>query len=279
MSPAFNHPAESPPQWQFPWKLVLGGVFAALGIAGLFKAAGGDFGELLQSLEERQLGTSDSDGKFAENDNIPAALMTLVTEADQFWGTQEFPEGAVYRRPRVTAFYGSDESPCHELQVVTGPFYCFVDEKLSFDAEFNEELITRFDAAGELARAYIVGHLFGHHIQNRLGTTDRVRDQLSQEATSPAGKRKLQRQLELQADYFAGVWAHRSVEFGKLLDASKLETALEAIDKLVEERRKRELTVPERFGPGQVAERADWFRRGFESGDMHEHDPFQSRDP
>ncbi|RPI90129.1 MAG: hypothetical protein EHM42_01860 [Planctomycetaceae bacterium] len=281
MSTGHSRSAYEPlPPRRPPWLFLFGGLLAAGLLAALYRAAGGDFGQLLRSLDERQQGATRSGDGRMETQDLPESVARLLTDADEFWRGRDLETAFGYESPRVTAFYGNLETPCHEGQLATGPFYCFVDERICYDVAFVDELVTRFAAAGELARAYLVGHLIAHHVQTRQGTTDRVRDQNMLPTTSAPERRRLKLQLELQADYFAGVWAQHSPEFRRLLAESNLEEALKAVETLINERdslkASGQVVVPESFAEGQHSQRLHWFQLGYDSGQMRGHDPFET---
>ena len=158
-----------------------------------------------------------------------------------------------------------------------GPFYCPGDQKLYLDLSFFRELQTRFRAPGDFAQAYVIAHEVGHHVQNLLGTMDKV--SASQRRLSEADANKLSVLLELQADFLAGVWAHHAQKQG-ILDPGDVEEALGAASAVGDDRLQREsqgYVVPDSFTHGTSEQRIAWFRKGLETGDIRQGDPFNTR--
>lgn len=185
--------------------------------------------------------------------------------------------GNRYERTQVVLFRDAINSACGYAQAATGPFYCPSDHKVYLDLGFFRELSERFGAPGDFAQAYVVAHEFGHHIQNLLGLTARV-----QQDPRP-GQASASVALELQADCFAGIWGHAASQKGRFaaggveLEPGDAEEALRAAASIGDDRLQRMSTgrvTPERFTHGSSAQRVEWFRRGFESGDPQRCDTF-----
>ncbi len=179
-----------------------------------------------------------------------------------------------YHHARLVLYRDSFPSPCGRAKTAVGPFYCPGDEKVYLDLGFFRELKQRFGAPGEFAQAYVIAHEIGHHVQKILGTEAKVR-RLQQ--SEPGEKNPLSVRLELQADCFAGVWAH-STEDRKLVDQRDLESALRAAGAVGDDRLQRMgqgYVNPESFTHGSSAERVRWFRRGLDSGRISDCDTFR----
>jgi uncharacterized protein len=178
--------------------------------------------------------------------------------------------GGRYARTKVTLFHDTIQSGCGDAQSATGPFYCPEDHKVYLDLGFFTELSQRFGAPGDFAQAYVIAHEFGHHVQNLLGLDARAaRDQRSGPASASVA-------LELQADCFAGIWGHAASQTGRFraghveLDPGDLNEALRAAGSIGDDRLQKMATgrvMPDRFTHGSSAQRVDWFKRGFDSGD------------
>ena len=156
-----------------------------------------------------------------------------------------------------------------------GPFYCPADEKVYIDLSFYQEMRERFHAPGEFAQAYVIAHEVGHHVQNQLGISDKMR--AMRERLSETQYNHLSVRLELQADFFAGVWAHHADRSRHILEPGDLETALNAASAIGDDRLQRQsrgYVVPDSFTHGTSAQRVRWFRKGFETGDMRQGDTF-----
>ena len=269
----------STPSRALPWGVLVVGLLGVGATAGLFKLAGGDFKSMWATIEELQVGAPESKTAVVGAD-LPTPLREIAGRCDQYWKSIEAPTGPGYQSPRIVAFIDRVESECHDEQLCTGPFYCLATETIYFDVGFTDELVLRHPEAGPLARVYILGHLFAHHLQARLGTTDRIRDQLVDPEVSPSERRRLRLKSELQADYFAGVWANHSSDFQSLLETATIDAAMRAVEAVVQEREKLgrdgRLLLPDAFSHGRIDQRVQWFLRGFESGDLQEHDPFRT---
>lgn len=180
-----------------------------------------------------------------------------------------------YQEPTLVLFRGSVQSACGSASSASGPFYCPGDHQVYIDLSFYQELGQRFGAPGDFAMAYVIAHEVGHHIQQLLGTSDkmaRLRQQVSREEYN-----KYSVMLELQADFLAGVWAHHAQRMMNILEAGDIEEALNAANAIGDDRLQKEsqgYVVPESFTHGTSQQRIYWFKKGFETGDMKQGDTF-----
>ena len=181
-----------------------------------------------------------------------------------------------YTKPTLVMFEGSVQTACGGASAASGPFYCPGDRMVYIDLSFFQELSQRFNAPGDLAKAYVVAHEMGHHIQNLLGMTDQVdaaRARLSEEAYN-----KLSVKLELQADFYAGLWAHYAEQQNIIqLDQGDIESALGAAGAVGDDRLQKEATGtvnPDSFTHGTSAQRIYWFKKGYTTGDFSQGDTF-----
>jgi predicted metalloprotease len=178
----------------------------------------------------------------------------------------------------LVLFTGRVESACGLASAAVGPFYCPVDEKVYIDLAFYEELQEKYNAPGDFAQAYVIAHEIGHHVQKQLGTSDKV--MALQRRVGKREANELSVRLELQADYFAGVWGHYAWQRG-LLDPGDLEEGLRAAAAIGDDRLQKQAqgyVVPDSFTHGSSAQRVRWFRKGLESGDMTQGDTFATDD-
>jgi uncharacterized protein len=184
--------------------------------------------------------------------------------------------GDRYERTRVVLFREAVQSGCGGAESSTGPFYCPADHKVYLDLSFFNELSRRFGAPGDFAEAYVVAHEFGHHVQNLLGTSDRVRG-------GSAGANSASVALELQADCYAGIWGHEASQGGRFqaghveLEPGDADEALRAASVIGDDHLQKMATgrvQPERFTHGTSAQRMEWFQRGMRSGDPRQCDTF-----
>lgn len=179
-----------------------------------------------------------------------------------------------YRDPKLVLFEGRVQSACGLSTSATGPFYCPGDEKLYLDFTFFRELKNEFRAPGDFAQAYVIGHEVGHHVQNLLGTMDKVNSFQQRAAQAQANRASVM--LELQADCYAGVWANYAQKKGQL-EAGDIEEALRAAAAVGDDSIQKSAqgyVVPDSFTHGSSKERASWFMRGFQTGDMRQCNTF-----
>jgi predicted metalloprotease len=184
---------------------------------------------------------------------------------------------STYREPKLVLFSDYVQSACGNAQAASGPFYCPSDQKVYIDLSFYRELKDRFGAPGDFAQAYVVAHEVGHHVQNLLGIAERVHE-AEANARSRTEAAALSVRLELQADCFAGVWGHHAQQMKNILEPGDLEEALNAASAIGDDRLQkmsRGRVTPETFTHGSSQQRQQWFRRGFESGDIDQCDTFQ----
>lgn len=190
----------------------------------------------------------------------------LLDDVQKTWAKILPQAGGRFHPARLVLFRNSTDSGCGPAQSVMGPFYCPVDERVYLDLGFFDELKQRFGASGDFAQAYVLAHELGHHVQHLLGTDARIRQ--AQEA-NPSAANQLSVRLELQADCYAGVWAH-STEQRQILESGDVDEALSAASAVGDDRIQRRTTGRinvDSFTHGSAAQRSEWFKRGFESGD------------
>lgn len=190
----------------------------------------------------------------------------VLDDVQNTWAKTLPQHGGRFTPARLVLFRNSTDSGCGPAQSVMGPFYCPLDERVYLDLGFFEELERRFGASGDFARAYVIAHELGHHVQHLLGTDARVRQ--AQE-TNPSEANQLSVRLELQADCYSGVWAH-STDQRRLLEQGDVDEALGAAsavgDDRIQQRTRGRINV-DSFTHGSAAQRSEWFKRGFTSGD------------
>jgi predicted metalloprotease len=203
-----------------------------------------------------------------EQDQLADFVSVVLADTEDVWGEIFAAGGQQYREPTLVLFSDAVQSACGFAGAAVGPFYCPADEQIYIDLAFYDELRTRFEAPGDFAQAYVVAHEVGHHIQHLLGISDQV--QRGQAGLSEAERSNLSVRLELQADCFAGVWAHHAQRARQVLEAGDLEEALGAASAIGDDRIQRRsggAVVPDSFTHGTSEQRVRWFRVGFETGD------------
>jgi predicted metalloprotease len=211
------------------------------------------------------------------NDQQAQFISVVLKSTEDVW-TRIFSErGARYEVPVLVLFSGATQSACGLGQSAMGPFYCPRDRKVYLDLSFFQELADRFGAPGDFARAYVVAHEVGHHVQTITGVSDRVAAAREQEGQ--AGSNALSVRQELQADCYAGVWGHYAAR-DNLLEPGDAEEGLRAAAAIGDDRLQRESqgrVVPESFTHGSSAQRVEWLKRGLENGRMESCDTFSAR--
>jgi predicted metalloprotease len=222
-----------------------------------------------------QVATTSAPREFtpAEQEAADFAAAVLASTEDT-WSSIFARGGAGYEEPTLVLFSGAVNSACGMASAAVGPFYCPMDRKVYLDLSFFEDLRRRHGAPGDFAQAYVIAHEIGHHVQTLTGVSQQVR---------AAGRGRSQREVnalsvrqELQADCYAGVWGHAAAQRG-ILEPGDLEEALTAASAIGDDRLQREAggrVVPDSFTHGTSAQRVQWFRRGFESGDIDACDTF-----
>lgn len=208
-------------------------------------------------------------------DETTQFVATVLAETEDTWGRLFSSSGVRYSEPTLVLFEGRVSSACGLASVASGPFYCPGDRKIYIDLAFYDELANRFGADGDFAQAYVIAHEVGHHVQNLIGVLpefNRVRTNLSK-----AEENRMSVRVELQADCFAGIWAHYTQQKG-LLEKGDLEEALNAAHQIGDDtlqRRAQGYVVPDSFNHGTSEQRKKWFSRGFESGRTRDCDTFE----
>jgi len=221
-------------------------------------------------------------GQFTQEENAPASdemrqfVGVVLAETEDVWNGIFAAEGRQYQEPTLTLFSGQVRSACGFASSAAGPFYCPGDRKIYLDTAFFGELARRFGAAGDFAQAYVIAHEVGHHVQNLTGILPRF-NQMRQ-GMSEVQANEMSVRVELQADCFAGVWAHSTDRKG-LLEQGDLEEALNAARQIGDDtlqKRTQGYVVPESFNHGTSAQRQTWFSRGYESGSISDCDTFNN---
>ncbi|MBA2564165.1 MAG: zinc metallopeptidase [Gemmatimonadetes bacterium] len=251
--------------------LGLGGMLLLLVLSLVFKQ---DFLSLVQTGTEPGPATEAPPANTTpEEERMVEFVSFVLDDAQSTWSQQLSASGSGYTAAKLVLFRDAVRSGCGTAQSAVGPFYCPLDQKVYIDLGFYEELGQRFGAPGDFAQAYVLAHEIGHHVQHLLGTDERVR---RGQAERPDQRNELSVALELQADCYAGVWGHSTAQ-RNLLEAGDIEEGLGAAAAVGDDRLQRQTTgrvVPDSFTHGSSEQRAQWFRRGFDSGDPSACDTF-----
>jgi len=259
--------------------IAIGGGTIILVILGLL--LGGDPQTILnqvsqnQPVQEGKVGSPQDDaGKFAD---------VVLADTDQLW-TEIFREnGKQYERPTMVLFDDLVASACGSASSATGPFYCPLDRQIYIDLSFQQELKNRFGAGGDFPMAYVIAHEVGHHVQNLLGVSENV--QRLRRSLSEAEYNQLSVKLELQADFYAGIYANYIEKLQQngesVLEPGDIEEALTAASAIGDDRLQQQSqsrVVPDSFTHGTSEQRMKWFKKGYETGDMKQGDTFSAKD-
>jgi uncharacterized protein len=256
----------------------LGGLLLILAVSLL---TGTDPTQLLGGLGDvAQVGSSEPGargGAPPPGDEQANMVSVVLADTEEAWSELFAAMGRRYEVPRLVLFSGQVESACGFQSAAVGPFYCPADRQVYIDLDFYRELDRRFGAPGDFAQAYVIAHEVGHHVQNLLGVSSRV-DQLRRRV-SEAEANALSVRQELQADCFAGLWAHMADRrrANIVLERGDVEEGLAAAAAIGDDaiqRRTRGYVVPESFTHGSSAQRVEWFRRGLETGELGSCDTF-----
>lgn len=265
-----------------PGGIAIGGGLGTMLIVLVFVLLGGDPRQILQFVGQTGMttgapvtpGAGEGAGAGVADEGREFVAVVLQDTEDA-WAAIFEASGRAYEPPTLVLFRDQVQSGCGVAGSSTGPFYCPADRKIYIDLAFYDELRDRFGAPGDFAQAYVIAHEVGHHVQNLLGISEQV--QAARGRVSREEFNRLSVRLELQADFFAGVWAHHAQRAKQVLEQGDLEEALNAASAVGDDRLQREATgtvTPDSFTHGTSAQRVRWFRRGFETGDLSQGDTF-----
>lgn len=253
-----------------------GGIGVIIVIIGLF--LGKDLTGLVNQLPITSEQTEVKQGSAADDDPQKKFVSGVLESTELVWDQQFNQMGLQYQQPKLRLFTGGVQTACGGASSAVGPFYCPADSKVYIDLSFFEELKNRFGAAGDFAQAYVIAHEVGHHVQNLLGTSEKV--QSARRRLSETEYNKLSVMLELQADFYAGLWAYHAQNLKDFrLDPGDLEEALTAANAIGDDKLQKQATgevVPDSFTHGTSAQRMYWFKKGFETGDINQGNTFDS---
>lgn len=262
-------------------KVAAGGGVAGIVIYLLYTLLSGnniDPSQLQQQLSQQSNQSSQLTPEEQKADDERASFVKVVlAETEDVWNKLFTEKGQQYSEPTLVLFRGVVESACGNASSASGPFYCPGDNKLYIDLSFYQDLQYKLNAPGDFPMAYVVAHEVGHHIQNLMGTADKVnrlRQQLSETEFN-----KYSVMMELQADFYAGVWAYHTQKMKNILDADDIDEALNAASAIGDDRLQKQATgqvMPDAFTHGTSAQRMYWFKKGYETGDIKQGDTFSS---
>jgi predicted metalloprotease len=251
-----------------------GGVIAVLFFVIQF-FTDGDISEITNQLQNQVPASTEERELTPEEKELGDFAATVLADTEDVWHEVFANHNAAYREPGMVLFTDVVRTNCGGASSASGPFYCPADEKIYMDLRFFDELQSRFGAeGGDFAIAYVIAHEVGHHIQTLLGTSGKVR-QLQQEMSETESNR-LSVALELQADYYAGVWAHHNSEYLEQGDIREAMSAASAVGDDAIQKRASGRVVPDAFTHCTSEQRMSWFQKGYNSGDINEGDTFSA---
>ena len=260
-------------------KIVAGGGIIGLTVLVVNMFVGGDNSAIINEItnQVQQGSPQESIELSARDKEMGEFVATVLADTEDVWSKIFAENGITYENPKLVLFRDGVQTACGGASSASGPFYCPSDHKVYMDLAFFDELQSRFGAkGGDFAIAYVIAHEIGHHVQTLLGTSDKVRKLQSE--TDEAGANRLSVGLELQADFYAGVWAHYDQKMNNILEEGDIEEALSAANAVGDDAIQKKAqghVVPDSFTHGTSAQRMYWFKKGFESGNIKEGDTFK----
>ncbi|MES2242826.1 MAG: neutral zinc metallopeptidase [Pseudomonadota bacterium] len=212
------------------------------------------------------------------DDRMASFVSTVLADTEDVWKVVFTQGGSTYQEPRLVLFRGATATACGQGQAAMGPFYCPADQKVYIDLGFYETLQKKLGAPGDFAQAYVIAHEVGHHVQNQLGITGKMEQMRGR--VSKTEYNAMSVRLELQADCFAGLWAHHAQRARAILEQGDVEEAMNAAAKIGDDALQSGrggAIVPESFTHGSSAQRARWFNNGLQQGNVKACDTFSAR--
>ncbi len=264
---------------------IRGGKKAGLGLGGMIIAGiiiwlmGGNPLSVLNYADTESIfmeqGTSASYTPTEQDEELAKFSRQILAGTEDVW-TKEFQKmGRTYRAPRLVLFTGSVQSACGGASSSTGPFYCSADQSVYIDLSFFKDMKRQLGADGDFAYAYVIAHEVGHHVQYLLGILDNAHKQMSR--VSEKESNRISVRLELQADFFAGIWAHHDNKMFNSLEDGDIEEGINAASKIGDDylqKKAQGYTVPDSFNHGTSAQRMRWLKKGINSGKVSDGDTF-----
>lgn len=260
-----------------PRGVAMGGIGTVVMLIVVFLVSGGDLGQVLRFFLANQgqivQQQPANQAPNPEDDEMAEFAKVILADTEDVW-TKLFAEmGRDYPKPTMVLYRNQVQSGCGNASSAAGPFYCPADQRLYLDLSFFEELDRRFGAPGDFARAYVIAHEVGHHVQNQLGMMERRKELVGRGMS----ENEFSVRLELQADFLAGVWAHHAQDERKILDPGDIDEGLRAAAAIGDDtlqKKSQGYVVKESFTHGSSTQRVRWFKKGFETGDIRQGDTF-----
>jgi uncharacterized protein len=256
-------------------RIAMGGGIGTIVVIAIVWLLGGDPSQLLTQMDGT---TGEQVTTTAAEDSMAQFVSVVLADTEEVWANIFSEYGENYREPKMVLFRDVVQSACGTAGAASGPFYCSADESIYIDLSFCDELRERFGAPGDFAIAYVIAHEVGHHVQHLLGTLGEVQQQRSHSNERDANRITVK--LELQADYYAGVWAYHAQNTLKVVEQGDIAEALGAAAAVGDDRLQMQTQgtiVPDAFTHGTSEQRMEWFKRGYLSGRLEDGDTFRSR--
>ncbi|GIZ08638.1 neutral zinc metallopeptidase [Flavobacterium sp. UMI-01] len=232
---------------------------------------------ILEQMNQEQTTPSEQRDLTATEIEEQQFVKTILADSEDVWSDLFAQNNLTYVKPKIILFSGGVHTACGSASSASGPFYCPGDQKVYMDMTFFEELKTKFGAqGGDFATAYVIAHEIGHHVQTLLGTSAKMRKM--QQGKSKAEANKLSVALELQADFYAGIWTHYNQKMNNVLEIGDIEEALSAAHAVGDDAIQAKIQghiVPESFTHGTSEQRKYWFMKGFKTGDLQQGNTFE----
>ncbi|MFV0376226.1 MAG: neutral zinc metallopeptidase [Mangrovibacterium sp.] len=262
-------------------KIGLGGGIGAIVIVLIVMFLGGDPSSVLNMMQGQQEGASTESTyqPSAEEQQLTEFVGVVLADTEDVWHEIFKNSGMEYREPRLVLFSSRVESACGTSGSATGPFYCPGDERVYIDLQFLGQLQQQLGAEGDFAVAYIIAHEVGHHVQKLLGTLDQVHELRGKVSDKKYNAETVK--LELQADFYAGIWAHHAQRMKNIMEEGDLSEAMNAAQAVGDDRIQKQsqgYVVPDSFTHGSSEQRMHWFKKGFTTGNVEDGDTFNATD-
>ncbi len=252
-----------------------GGIIGVIFLLAKFLLGGGETSDLQQVFPQEQQQEMTAEQKAAD-DKRASYVKVVLADTEDVWDKIFNDMGKQYQKPTLVLFRGSTTSGCGGASSQSGPFYCPADNDVYIDLSFAEELQTRFGASGDFPLAYVIAHEVGHHVQSLLGLSNKMQ-RLRSEVTETEYNRYSVK-MELQADFYAGLWAHYNQKMKNVMEQKDIEEALNAASAIGDDNITKGRVSPDAFTHGTSAQRMYWFKKGFETGDVKQGNTFEAGD-
>lgn len=259
----------------------LGGGIVGIIVAGLITLlSGGDIGDMLGTvMNQAQQGQTSYASDYtpdAEDERLADLTSKVLAGTEDVWTAEFRRQGwGEYRCPKLVMFTGAVQSGCGNASSQMGPFYCSADETVYIDLDFFKQMQSTIGASGDFAYAYVIAHEVGHHVQHLLGTLDKAHNAMARMSERDANRMSVR--LELQADYYAGVWAHLDNEMFGSIEPGDVENAISAASKIGDDYLQKKASgreIPDSFNHGRSSQRVAWLSKGLRTGDPLQGDTF-----